>query len=237
MSIKYVLQKNNLVEEDNKYAASVRLAGSVGLEEIADRIVEQGTTVRKPDVLAVLENALTACDSMLLDGMRIQFGGLVDLFPKIKGSFDGPTDTYDPSRHQIDVGAMCGKRLRSHFRESANVERGEAVKPVPSLVAFSQVPSPANPLSIVTGNIATIDGYRLKFNPLAADEGIYFVPTSGPVSPIKAAAIQKNTAGQLVFLVPSMLPGIPYYLDVRTRYTPEGELRTGRLDGVLTAPV
>jgi hypothetical protein len=138
MSIKYVLQKNNLVEEPNVYAASVRITNSVGLQEITDRIVEQGTTVRRADVLAVLENALTACDSMLLDGMRIQLGGLVDLFPKIKGSFEGPTDIYDPARHKVDVAAMPGSRVRSTFRQNASVEKEESVKPVPGLVAFGQ---------------------------------------------------------------------------------------------------
>lgn len=232
MSIKYVLQKNNLVEEDNKFAASVRIAGTAGLEEIADRIVDQGTTVRKPDVLAVLENMLTACDSMLLEGLRVQFGGLVDLFPKIKGSFDGPTDTYDPARHQIDIAAAAGKRLRDRFRTSATLERGEAIKPVPSLVSFVQTPLSGG-LIVMNGGIGTINGYRLRVNTAAADEGIYFVNTVTSAV-VKAANLQRNTASMLVFLIPT-LAAASYRLEVRTRYTPEGELRIGKLDGILTA--
>ncbi|OHB56990.1 MAG: hypothetical protein A2Y07_11550 [Planctomycetes bacterium GWF2_50_10] len=242
MSIKYVLQKNNLVEEPQQYAASMRIAGSVGLNELADRIVEQGTTVRRPDVLAVLENALMAADSMLLDGFRVQFGGLVDLYPKIKGSFEGPTDTYDPSRHQVDVGAMPGKRVRDNFREHAAVEKTETIKPQPSLIEVSQLPAPAaevtesleeDVIPIVAGSICTLNGYRLRFNPAAEDEGIYFVARIGGAV-IKVATVQKNMPGQLVFLMPTIATGGLYYLEVRTRYTAEGELRIGRYGNMFT---
>jgi hypothetical protein len=233
MSIKYVLRENKLVEEANVYSANVQISASVGLEEIADRIVDQGTTVRKADVLAVLENAVQACDTMLLDGMRVNFGGLVDLFPRIKGSFDGPTDIYDPARHQVDVAAQPGSRVRRDFRENATVEQAEAKKPVPSLVAYGQTPAPAQAAHVTPGTIGTIAGYRLKIDEAQADEGIYFVSTTGTYT-IKVASIQKNSARQLVFLVPALDEAADWYLEVRTRYTPEGELRTGRLDGILT---
>lgn len=236
MSIKYVLQKNNLVEEPNIFSASVRTTNSVGLSEITDRIVEQGTTVRRADVLAVLENALTACDSMLLDGMRIQLGGLVDLFPKIKGSFEGPTDIYDPSRHQVDVAATPGIRVRNTFRSQARVVKEEAIKPVPGLVAFDQIPAPAGMSADITSTplvpnaIGTINGHRLRFDPTKADEGIFLVPVAGGTA-TKVTNVQKNMPKQLVFQVPSVPSSTTWYLEVRTRYTPEGELRIGRLDG------
>jgi hypothetical protein len=247
MTIKYVLKKNHLVDDPNRYAASVRISGSAGLEDIADRIVDQGTTVRKADILAVLENAIQVSDTLLQDGFRIQLGGLVDLFPKIKGSFEGPTDIYDPSRHQVDVAAMPGKRLRDSFREQASVVREESVKPVPSLVKFStlgstsqgeQAQEPADsaaPLTVTAGTIATINGYRLKFNTAKSDEGIFFVNTMGvPVIKVDNAKIQRNTAGQLIFLTPSLVVGT-YWIEVRTRYTTNGELRIGRLDGTISA--
>ena len=242
MSIKYVLQKNKLVEEPNAYAASVRITNSVGLEEITDRIVEQGTTVRRADVLAVLENALTACDSMLLDGMRIQLGGLVDLYPKIKGSFEGPTDIYDPARHQVDVAAMPGNHVRSTFRQNASVVKEEAIKPVPGLVAFDQIPEPSGMSAdsaltstpLVPNAIGTIDGHRLRFDPTKSDEGIFLVPIAGGTA-TKVTNVQKNMPKQLVFQVPAVPSSATWYLEVRTRYTAEGELRIGRLDGTFGA--
>lgn len=234
MPIKYVLRKNNLVETPDIYAASVRISSSAGLEEIADRIVDQGTTVRRADVLAVLENAIEACDTMLLDGMRVQFGGLVDLFPKIKGSFVGPTDIYDPARHQVDVAAMPGKRVRHTFRENASVEREETIKPTPGIVKYGNTGSGDRLKAVPGPTIGTINGYRLKFDPAKEDEGIFFIATTdGVAHRIDLGNIQRNKPGELIFMNPSLSQGT-YWLEVRTRYTENGELRIGRLDGTVS---
>ncbi len=228
MSIKYVLRKNRLVDRPDIYSGSVRISGSVDLQEIADRIVEQGTTVRRPDVLAVLENAIMTADTLLQDGFRVNFGGLCDLFPKMTGSFNGPDDTYDPARHRVDVAAVAGTRIRSSIRMQANVERQQAVKPVPDLVGYESTGTGAG------GTIGTIRGYRLKFDATRADEGIFFVATSdGFATRIDPANIQNNKPKKLVFVNPVLAAGT-YWLEVRTRYTADGDLRTGRLDGTVS---
>ncbi len=228
MAIKYVLRKNNLVEEPDIYAAGVQISGSVGLEQIADRIVEQGTTVRRADVLAVLENAITAIDTLLLDGFRVNLGGLCDLFPRIRGKFEGPSDSYDPSRHKVDVSANPGKRIRSAVREQATVEKQQTIKPVPDLVSYGNTGLPGSP------SIGTITGYRLKFNTDQGDEGIFFVSTTdASETRVSPPTIQLNKPSRLVFLNPTLSSGT-YWLEVRTRYTPEGELRVGRFDGAIT---
>ncbi|MGI8922830.1 MAG: DUF4469 domain-containing protein [Fimbriimonadales bacterium] len=71
------------------------------------------------------------------------------------------------------------------------------------------------------GNIGTINGSRLQYNPAAIDEGIFFVPTgAGGATQVAGNRVQKNKPGQLVFLVPAagptFLPGT-YFLEVRAR--------------------
>lgn len=232
MAVAYILRKNPLVTDAASYAASVVTAGSVGLDEIADRIVEQGTTVRRADVLAVLENALDAADSFLQDGFRVQLGGIVDLFPRIKGSFEGPTDLYDPARHQVDVAAMPGKRLRNSFHNSAAVKRIGKGTPAPNPIAFSQKPSQPQADKIAPGAIGTVDGYRLKFDVAMPDEGIFLVKADGTGS-VKVETVQKNTPKQLVFLVPPLETESEYTLEIRARHRGGTQLRTGRLDGML----
>jgi len=86
---------------------------------------------------------------------------------------------------------------------------------------------------VTPGSIGTISGNRLKFSAAAADEGIFFVHATGNAGPVKVAAVQGNKPGQLVFLVPA-LPAGGYFVEVRARMTNGQELRTGRLDSVLT---
>ena len=54
MAINYCLLENNLTSDPNDYAAQVKITSSADLEQIADRMIEQGSTVTKADILAVL---------------------------------------------------------------------------------------------------------------------------------------------------------------------------------------
>jgi len=231
MAINYALFENHLTSDPDDYAAQVRITGSADLEVLAQRMIDQGSTVTKPDILAVLEDTIKATESCLLDGYRVQLGGLCELFPRIKGVFNGITDTFDPSRHRVDVGANPGARVRRTVRVGATVTKAETIKPAPALLEYVDLGSGETNGKITSGNIGTINGHRLKFNPDQDDEGIYFVNID-TAAEVKLTAIQKNKPGQLVFLTPTV-PGGQYYLEVRTRFREPAELRTGRLDEIL----
>lgn len=234
MSINYALYENKLTEATDLYAAQVLISSSANLETIADRIVEQGSTVTRTDVIAVLEGAIVAVENLVLEGARVNFGGLCDLFPKIKGKFNGITDHYDPSRHQIDVGAAPGSRVRKTVRENATVTKQETILPSPLILEYVDLGSGETNNHITPGNIGTINGSRLSFDESDADEGIYFKHTINPTS-TKVTAIQKNKPSELVFMVPdSLLASGTYWVEVRKHFTPGGELRTGKLDTILT---
>jgi hypothetical protein len=117
------------------------------------------------------------------------------------------------------------------------VEKGETVKPMPSLLQFVGTDAPtasganAEP-TIAPWTIGTINGYRLKFDAAQSDEGIYLISSSGNVT--KAGGIQRNKPGQLVFQIEDLPAGPLVYIEVRSRFTTEGELRVGRLPYALT---
>lgn len=231
MAISYALFENHLTSDPDDYAAQVKITGSAGLEVVAQRMIDQGSTVTKPDILAVLEEAIKAIESCLLDGYRVQLGGLCELFPRIKGVFNGITDTFDASRHRVDVGANPGARVRKTVREGATVTKTETIKPAPALLEYVDLGSDETNGKITSGNIGTINGHRLKFNSDQDDNGIYFINID-TAAEVKVTTIQKNKPGQLVFLAPSMPDG-QYYLEVRTRFRDSAELRTGRLNEIL----
>ena len=227
MTIKYRLTPNKLTETEC-YAAKVQLTGSADLDDIVARIVDQGTTVRPPDILAVLENAIQATNSLLLEGMRVNLGGLCDLFPKISGKFTGPTDGYDPARHQVDVGSAPGVRVRDAIRAEAAVEKLEGSKPLPVLLQVADLATGEIDTVLTVGSVDTLDGNRLRFDPAKVDEGLYFVAVADGAA-TKVTLLQKNSPSQLVFVTPALTAAASFWLEVRTRFTENGELRSGRL--------
>jgi hypothetical protein len=230
MTIKYALFQNRLTADPNDYAARVQQTGSINLDGLAQRIIDQGSTVTMPDILAVLENMIQATESFLLEGYRVNLGGLCELYPRLKGSFLGITDSFNNSRHRLELGAKPGSRLRTAFREKAAVVKAETILPAPSLLNFIDQASGLTDGQVTPGNIGTINGHRLKFDPLAPDEGIYFIDSTGGTE-YKVTLLQKNKPSQLVFLVPAIPASLQLFLEVRVHYGTE--LRTGRLDALL----
>jgi DNA-binding domain/Domain of unknown function (DUF4469) with IG-like fold len=233
MPINYALFENHLTTDPSDYAAQVKITSSIDLDGLAQRMIDQGSTVTKPDILAVLEDATKATESALLDGSRVLFGGLVDLFPRVQGVFNGLTDTFDPARHRVDVGANPGSRIRKTIRDQAQVVKQETIKPTPAPLEYFDVNTGGTNDDLTPGGIGQLSGHRLKYDEVQADEGIFFLPDGGGAE-TKVVTVQKNKPGQLVFLVPA-LASDNYFLEVRARIAGGTELRIGRLAETLVA--
>jgi hypothetical protein len=234
MPIRYALFENNITSDPDDYAAIVQITDSADGEDLVQDIIDQGSTVNEPDILAVTAALKLACQRRVEQGQRVNYFGMMDFFPRIKGVFTGPTDTFDPARHRIDVGANPGSELREAVRLGATVQKVEAVKPSPNPVEYRDVGSDTTNDTVTPGNIGQLSGNHLKFHPKASDEGLYFVADAGGET--KVPTVQKNKPSQLVFLVPKLVDGA-YHLEVRARMgrrTSARELRIGRLDATLT---
>lgn len=238
MPIKYALFENNLTTDPNDHSAQVQITGSAGLEQIADLMVQQGSTTTKADILAVLEDAESAAVFLVKEGYSVNLGGLVNLFPRIAGVFTSAADVFDPARHRVDVAANPGARVRNDVRAQATTQKVDAIPPAPTLLEYVDLASITTNTTVTRGNIGTINGSRLQYNTANADEGIFYVPTGGGADVnVPDASVQKNKPGQLVFLNPAVGPGFPpgtYFLEVRARVQGIVTLRTGRLDATLT---
>lgn len=238
MPIQYALFENHVTSDPNDFAGIVQISGSADGDDLVQDIIDQGSTVTKPDILAVTADLLLAVERRLEMGQRVNFFGVVDCFPRIKGVFDGPTDPWDSARHKVDVGCNPGSELRDAVRAGATVERVEALKPSPNLIQFHDFTTDTNNDAASVGGPGQIAGSRLKFDATKADEGIYFVPATGVAT--KVDMVTYNKPGRLDFTVPATLVPGTYHLEVRARMgvPPAGadtrELRIGRLDATLT---
>ena len=234
MPINYALFENNLTSDPDDYAAHVEITASADMQTIANRMIEQGSTVTSADILAVLEDTIKACEALLLEGYNVNLGGLVRLHPTIKGKFDGPDDKFDKSRHRVDVGASPGTRVRDKVRNDAKVRKDEAIKPTPDLITFHDTVNGTSNHDVKPGGIGAIIGHRLKYDEAQADEGIFFVSAAG--ADTKVVIVQRNMPAELVFISPQSLTiAETYHVEVRARIQGGTELRTGRLDAGLVA--
>nr|VFJ53974.1 MAG: DNA-binding domain-containing protein [Candidatus Kentron sp. DK] len=240
MPIRYGLNESHLGNgtEDNTYTARVLAPDSADLGTIVERVTAQGSKWTGEDVRAVMGAVTHAVEDLLVEGRRINIDGLCELYPRIAGVFHGITDHFDPARHRVDVGARPSIKLRHTVRESAHVTKEETIKPTPAPLEYQDIGSGDTDGALTPGNIGTLNGHRLKFDPAKADEGIFLLPvkaTADSPKETRITVVQKNKPSQLVFLVPADLAKGGYQLEVRARVQGSTELRLGRLDATLSA--
>ncbi len=235
MSIKYALIENVLTPDPNDYYPQVQLTGRAGPEELAERMLSLGSTVGKADVLAVLSLLDDAAEALVLEGYRVNIAGIVDIYPRMQGVFNGPGDGFDKSRHTLGVTSNPSPGFISRIRQDGSVSKNETIKPMPNPLEFRDAATGNSNGPVTKGNIGTLSGSRLKLEPGNPDEGIFFVANSGGAA-TKVATVSMNKPGQLVFLIPATLASGEYSVQVRNRTSGSSDLRTGTLDGTLSVP-
>ncbi|WP_309384088.1 DNA-binding domain-containing protein [Cerasicoccus frondis] len=231
--MKYALFPNALANEGNQYRAITQISGSKDLEAVVDRMILLGSTITEADIRAVLVEAIRAVESLLIDGNRVNMGGLVQLWPGITGSFNGKNDAYDASRHQLSLNATAGRRLLKTLRDKVAPERVDGIPPAPLVFDFIDDGSGTINEQLTPGDIGSIVGNRLKFNPDAPDEGLFFIDVDEGTE-TRLANIKQNHPKELIFRVPPDLPGDHNYrIEVRARMPRSESLRTGVLQDIL----
>ncbi len=211
--------------------ALVQSTGTAELEDVIKHIIQQGSTVTRPDIVSVLEDFFTAIESMVLEGMNVNTPS-ANYGASIKGIFDGQADGYDPSRHQIAPKVTAGKRYRKAIKEQAQAAKQEAVKPKPNPLEYTDINSGERNSVLSPGGMGQVIGHRLKFDPADPEQSVFFMAPDGSSS-TRVDVVGKNKPGELMFMVPDSLSPGDYMLVVRAGFG-EDDVRIGALETTLT---
>ena len=230
MALKYYLVDNPLTPDPNDCRAVVQADGSIGTDELVQRIVEQNSTLSKPVLAAVFSQLPDVIATLLSEGRNVNlpFG---NFRINIQGTFLNSADSFDSTRHGLSISITPPASLTVKVG-NVSFEKVVQASPAPIMNQFEDIGSGTYNATITVGNIGKIRGMKLKTDTAKPDDGIYFVPIAGGAA-IKVTSIASNKAGELIFINP-ILPAGNYRLEVRVAYTNANVLRIGSLDGSLT---
>jgi len=229
MPIEYTLRENRLTAEPGDYMAMVSPTRTVGLREVIQRMLEKESTVGEADTLSVLNNFEDSLISLLAEGTNVNLS-FANFSCSIKGTFNGPSDSFDPSRHQVVPNVNPGKELRSAFRQGIAVSKQEAIIPMPSLLDYTDFNSGERNSIVTPGGMGQISGHRLQFDAADEEQGIFFIAADGSETRVSVAG--QNMPSTLMFLLPAGLTSGEYTLEVRAKMGED--LRTGSLNSILS---
>lgn len=229
MTIWYNLHPNPFTTEDGQFRAVVQSQGTVTMEDVIERMMAFGSVLNKADATAAVNNFFTVIDSYLLDGYNVNIRG-GNYKPTIKGVFTSETDSFNPSRHQIEVSISAGSQLR-RVMQQAHPQKLETIEVQPNLLAYVDIVSGQRNSTLTPGGMGQLVGYRLKFDAADPAQGIFFIAADGTASRVEH--IGKNSPGELMFMVPAGLTPGSYRVEVRVAASAGGQ-RSGQLKAALT---
>jgi hypothetical protein len=210
--------------------AQVHHARSVGLDEVVDLIIRQGSTVTRADILGVLEGFETAVVNLLLEGARVNTP-LANYRTSVRGVFEEGNLDYDPSRHQVVGAISAGRRLKAALRSRSQVARVKARYAAPTLLLHVDCDSGEQNGAVTPGGMAQVTGDWLKFDPADPAQGVFYVLEDG--SETRVPVVGHNKPSKLMYVAPAGLVPGNYTLEVRAGFG-EGDVRSGALNATLT---
>lgn len=127
--IKFFLRKIELKNVENRYSAQIKTNSHLGIEDLIEEMVDQGTTVGEADIISVIHSLETAVIKLLRSGHSITTP-LANYKPDINGIFNNADDRFDPKRHELKVNNTPGKLVVDALVD-VKVKKIESTKVMP----------------------------------------------------------------------------------------------------------
>ena len=228
--INFGLYKNSLTNGKGLFRAIVLPQRTCDLNDIINRMIEQGTTLTRQDVMAVLDLFFSTVVLLILEGCNV-LTPLVNPGVSIKGNFDSQHDSFDASRHRVEPRVNASVQFRRKLQMMARVQQQKANRPMPQPEEYIN-PNKGDDNGMLTrGGGAKLRGRELQFEAEDPNQGIFLIAEDQ--SRTRIETMLHNTQRELIFLIPNTLASGAYMIEVRSLYGTE-HIRSGFLEGTVS---
>jgi len=217
VSIHYRIEENNL--EPGTFYARVLRGEVVNLDDLIPNAVAK-TSLTSADLRGAVSALTEEIVAALAAGKTVVVDGLVTFYVSLGGSFDTPDHVITRETADLNVQAQS-----NHFVEAVVASRASYTQEAAG-VRLPVISSVYDVTSRVCGRytpagVMRLAGENLKFDPEQPDEGVF---VGDDVSEVRLPVYLVIGDRQIdVVAPPTMRRALT--VTVRTRYTPDGELR------------
>ncbi len=217
MSIKYRIEENNL--KPGTFYARVLRGEIVALDDMIPNVVAK-TSLTGSDLKGAVSALREEIVEALIAGNTVVIDGVVTLYASLGGSFDTPDQIITRETANLKLQAQCDQSMQATVAGRASYDRETSKVKLPIISSVFEVASKTYD-RYAPSSVMRLMGDCLKFDPAQPDEGVFIHDgTTETRLTIYSVAGEK----QVDAVVPPGTTGT-LTVTVRTRYTPDGELR------------
>jgi hypothetical protein len=227
MSTKYVIVKNALTTPPTFYP-QVEPNDIRSIDDVAKRVNELNGTIPVKTAVTVIEAFADIVSEEVGNGNTVKIDNFISIKPKLSGSMVSATDPLP--ENSFSVNAVISAPFQTEVASKVSFEK-VGVKSLSPSIAEVRDTNTAIANYIRENYGLEINGARMEWNQDNSDEGV-FLTSSNAVTRQTNITYSKATKA---FIVPNLdsgisSPDVEYTLDVRTRYTENGQLRVGAFE-------
>ena len=149
----------------------------------------------------------------------------------ISGVFDGATDCFDSSRHNVNINITPGTKLKETLAK-VKTQKVEAASTDPFVTEVKDIVSGKVNESLTKGGILQAAGSRLKFDNTDEAQGVFLVPETG--NAVRCNIVAENKPARIMAMIPADITAGTYYLEIRSKLDSSGKatknLKVGRFN-------
>jgi len=229
--LKYSLVNNAVAGDTNACVAVVYSPESRNLDDVISYMVSEGTGLTRPQALAYFEKLTQTILYYVGQGHSVTTP-LFRVRPTISGLFNSKNDGFDASRHQINIRATAGLRLREQVSD-IKLEKVKISPQAPVPGTFIDASSGESNLAATPGGIGLLQGNLLRFDSNDTKQGIFFVPVNASLNEVRVEIYSGIKPSEIHFQIPNMQTG-DYYMVVRALSKNGKVIREGKLESVIS---
>ena len=220
MPIFYALVDNPLTPDQADMRATMKPQKSVSEDELIEMMVLHNTGVTASVARKVLAEYTKSLRYFLEKGRHINTP-LLNTSYSISGVFSSDEDTFDASRHRLNLNVTPGTAIKDVV-EHTEVRKVEAGANLPLVSAYFDTESGAKNDTLTPNEIGRISGKRLKFDSNEPAQGVFFINSKN--QEFRVGKLAECRPSKIIFKVPANLPKGAYALEVRSENGKVGKL-------------
>lgn len=223
-AVQYEVQKNSLTKPPSYYPRVVPRA-ILNLNSIASLINEKNPGLPVQTVITILETLRDVIMEQVSNGSTCTIEKFISFRPKLSGKMVNSTDPLPADSFTINT--LISDPFQQELATKAKFEKLRVAEKSPSVA--SALDTNTGILNLVRADYGLqIDGAQMLYNPDASDEGVFLVSSNASVR--QTNVTYNNNKRQ--FIIPILdsgiaSPNVEYEIQVKTRYTENGQLKTG----------
>jgi len=229
--VKYALKANTLGDDTKGCIAVASAVGAATLDDVIGHMITEGTGLTRPQAMAYFEKLTQSVEYFIGLGFSVS----TPLFrsrASISGTFKNKQDSFDASRHRINVRTISGIRL-SRLEKNLSPMKIKLNKLFPSPEILTDGTTETDNDRITSGGLAVLRGSLLRFDPKNPEQGIFFIAADNPAEEIRAEVYTAMRSSEVNFQIPSLQPN-DYILVVKSDYYGWSSIRKGELEYTLS---